>query len=141
MKDLTLPKEFKFKQSDNPEKNIKFILKLKEEGFKIVFDTEHFILKYVLSNNIFGYVIEDNYIKVLLKNIDEDTYNSYEVSEFNIDNMSVDLELTEEYKMLLNQSTLINDTISKLLKLNKKEISEDKLKIIKELNQVLSNYI
>ena len=118
MKDLTLPKEFKFKQSDNPEKNIKFILKLKEEGFKIVFDTEHFILKYVLSNNIFGYVIEDNYIKVLLKNIDEDTYNSYEVSEFNIDNMSVDLELKEEYKMFLDQSTLINDTISKLSKLN-----------------------
>tara|TARA_E500000081_G_C6136232_1_gene356906 strand:+ start:1876 stop:2292 length:417 start_codon:yes stop_codon:yes gene_type:complete len=138
MKDLTLPKEFKFKQSDNPEKNIKFILKLKEEGFKIVFDTEHFILKYVLSNNIFGYVIEDNYIKVLLKNIDEDTYNSYEVSEFNIDNMSVDLELKEEYKMFLDQSTLINDTISKLSKLNNKEISSDKLKIIQELNQILS---
>ena len=138
MKDLTLPKEFKFKQSDNPEKNIKFILKLKEEGFKIVFDMEHFILKYVLSNNIFGYVIEDNYIKVLLKNIDEDTYNSYEVSEFNIDNMSVDLELKEEYKMFLDQSTLINDTISKLSKLNNKEISSDKLKIIQELNQILS---
>lgn len=138
MKDLTLPKEFKFKQSDNPEKNLKFILELKEKGFKIVFDMEHFILKYVLSDNIFGYVIEDNYIKVLLKNFDEDTYNSLEVSEFDLDNISVDLELTEEEKGFLDFSILINDTIGKLSKLNTKEISSDKLKIIRELNQILS---
>ncbi len=133
-----LPKEFKFKQSNNPEKNLKFILELKEKGFKIVFDMEHFILKYVLSDNIFGYVIEDNYIKVLLKNFDEDTYNSLEVSEFELDNISVDLELTEEEKGFLDFSILINDTIGKLSKLNTKEISSDKLKIIRELNQILS---
>lgn len=134
-----LPKEFKFKQSDNPETNLKFILKLKEQGFKIIFDMEHFILKYVLSDNIFGYVIEDNYIKVLLKNFDEDTYNSLEVSELNPDNISVDLELTEEEEeRFLDFSILINDTISKLSKLNTKEVSIDKLKIIRELNQLLS---
>lgn len=138
MKDLTLPKEFKFKQSNNPEKNLKFILKLNEKGFKIVFDMEHFILKYVLSDNVLGYVIEDNYIKVLLKNFDEDTYNSLEVSEFNIDNISVDLELTEEEEKFLDFSILINDTIGKLSKLSTKEIPSDKLKIIQELNQILS---
>lgn len=129
-----LPKEFKFKQSDNPETNLKFILKLKEQGFKIIFDMEHFILKYVLSDNIFGYVIEDNYIKVLLKNFDEDTYNSLEVSELNLANISLDLELTEEEERFLDFSILINDTISKLSKLNTKEVSIDKLKIIRVFN-------
>lgn len=131
-----LPKEFKFKKSNNPKNNIKFILKIHEEGFNTSLKIEDFILKYAFSDQVFAYIIEDNYLKILLKNFDEEVYNSCDIPEIIVDNL--DVELNEENKNILNSSFLINDTISKLSKLNVKELSNKELEIINKLNSLLS---
>lgn len=131
-----LPKEFKFKKSNNPQNNIKFILKIHEEGFNISLKVEDFISKYAFSDQVFAYLVEDNYLKILLKNFDEKVYNSYDIPEIIIDDFEV--ELNEENENILNSSILINDTISKLSKLNLKELSNKELEIINKLNSVLS---
>lgn len=130
-----LPKEFKFKKSNNPHNNIKFILKIHEEGFNTSLKIEDFISKYAFTDKVFAYLVEDNYLKILLKNFDEKVYDSYDIPEIVIDDLG--LELSEENKDILN-SYLINDTISKLSKLNVKKLSNKELEIINKLNSILS---
>jgi hypothetical protein len=119
----TLPEEFKFKALDDLKANVKFILALVSQGFQLPTDRDEFLSRYVLSGDVYAYVIEDRVISVLMRNFNESAYECDDTPEVLISDFDVDFEIPQESLNLVNSKTLIDDTIKTLSRVNPSKIS------------------
>lgn len=123
MKQDDLPQEFKFKAVKKLEVNLQFILFLISKGFKVVGNKEEFLSIYVLSNKTYGYSIEEETIKVFLKDFNEDDFNSFDIPEINVNEYCSGNELSNDNLEFINNRDLINDTIEILSKVDPSKLN------------------
>jgi len=111
----TLPAAFKFKASEDAEKNIKFILMLISNGFETVIDKDDFISNYVLSNDFSAYAVEEN--KIVIHGSDE-CFNNDDAEEVFIGDFNLDEGLPSHELNILETKKLINQSIKALQAIN-----------------------
>lgn len=118
MTTTSLPKEFKFKALEDCKANMRFILFLVSQGFETVGEKDEFISKYVLSGIVYSYVIEDNTIKILLKDTNEEDFENDDTTEICISDFNIGTVLSDEESSLADNKLLINKTIKTLSQIN-----------------------
>lgn len=134
--DKVLPKVFKFRASDNVRHNATFILFLEAQGFKIVGDKHEFISNFVLSGDIYGYAIEDNEIKILMRNCNEECYKADPLEEISINYYMPEEELGNDsikslfpepqyVDMLISKKEVIDRAVKALLQIDLNQLSEN----------------
>lgn len=134
-----LPKEFKFKATEDLRLNLVFVLMLIEQGFEVVGEINTFVSRYVISGLVYGFAIEDNKIVVFLNGGNEDCYLKDPVHEVFVHDFDFNHSISDNAEQVINKQVLVGEVIKLLSNLDLASLTNKEILDVNAIKLMVSS--